>query len=391
MTATGSVVRTPDDGPADTTLPPTSQGRNDMTTIADIRFRPLTVPASVDAPDAGDFLEMVRVRNAIYREISGHDDHRFSAEELLPHYRPSDYEKRMSWVIVADGDVIGRIGVDIPQEGGSKVAFWLVELLRERWGRGIGSAAYELVERIAREHGRTVLQSWAEHPAAPGERLTPPTGFGDIPRDHVARFFLRHGYTLEQVERNSAFDLAGSFGEVERLLTESEAAAEGYRVVQWFAPTPDEFVAGYAWMKSRMSTDAPAARLEFDEEAWDAARIAEHDARHTSAGRTLLVTAAQHVETGELCAFNELVIGKDRTEATHQADTLVLKEHRGHRLGTLVKCAGLLAWRDVAPASPRVLTYNAEENRPMLDINEAIGFAPIAYEGAWKKVLDDGP
>lgn len=360
-----------------------------MTTITDIQFRPLTVPASIDAPDAADFLEMVRVRNEIYREISGHDDHRFSPDELLPHYQPSQYEARLAWVIVADGAIIGRIGVDIPHEEGSKVAYWLIELLRDEWGRGIGSAAYELVERTAREHGRSVLQAWAEHPAAPGDRLAPPTGFGDIPRDHVARFFLRHGYALEQVERNSAFDLTGSFDEVERLLAGAQAAAEGYRVVQWFAPTPDEFVEGYAWMKSRMSTDAPAAELEFDEEAWDAARIAEHDSRYTSAGRTLLVTAAQHVETGALCAFNELVIGKDRTEATHQEDTLVLKEHRGHRLGTLVKCAGLLAWRDVAPYSGRVLTYNAEENRPMLDINEAIGFVPIAYEGAWKKVLDD--
>ena len=359
-----------------------------MTTITGLEFRPLVVPESIDALDAADFVEMVRVRNEIYRQISGHADHSFTAEELLPHYRPSEYEARLGWVVVDDGAVIGRIGVDIPFEEGSKSAFWLIELLRESWGRGIGSAAYELVERTAREHGRTVLQSWAEHPAAAGPQLTPPTGFGKIPEDHVARFFLRHGYALEQVERNSAFDLTGSFAEVERLLAEAQAASSGYRVVQWFAPTPEEFVPGYAWMKSRMSTDAPAAALEFDEQTWDAARIAEHDGRYLTSGRTIQVTAAQHIETGELCAFNELVIGKDRTAASHQEDTLVLKEHRGHKLGTLVKCAGLLSWRDVAPASPRVMTYNAEENRPMLDINEAIGFAPIAYEGAWKKVLD---
>ena len=360
-----------------------------MTTITGLEFRPLVVPDSIDTPDAADFVEMVRVRNIIYREISGHDDHRIAADELLPHYRPTEYQTRRSWVVVDDGAIIGRVGVDMPEEEGSKEAFWLIELLRDTWGRGIGSAAHELVEKTAREFGRSVLQSWAEHPAATGPQLTPPTGFGEIPRDHIARFYLRHGYALEQVERNSAFDLTGSFVGVERLLAEAQAASPAYRVVQWCAPTPEEYAPGYAWMKSRMSTDAPSAALDFAEETWDTARIAEHDARYTSAGRTIQVTAAQHIETGELCAFNELVIGKDRGEPSHQEDTLVLKEHRGHKLGTLVKCAGLLSWRDVAPASARVITYNAEENRPMLDINEAIGFAPIAYVGAWKKVLDD--
>lgn len=358
-----------------------------MNTLTDIEFRPLVVPESIDAPDAADFAEMVRVRNLIYREISGHDDHRISADELLPHFAPSEYERRLMWVIVEDGEIIGRASIDLPLEKDSKVGFWLIEILRAKWGRGIGSSAYELIEQVARDNGRSVLQAWAEHPAAAGPRLAPPTGFGEIPEDHGARFFLRHGYTLEQVERNSAFDLTAPFDTVERLLAEARAASPGYRVVQWFAPTPSEFVDGYAWMKSRMVTDAPSAALEFDEETWDAGRIAEHDAKYTTTGRLMQVTAAQHIATGELCAFNELVIGKDRREATHQEDTLVLKEHRGHKLGTLVKCAALVSWREIAPDSRRVITYNAEENRPMLDINEAIGFAPIAYEGAWKKVL----
>lgn len=355
------------------------------TTELDLEFRPLTIPANLDAEGGDAFRAMTSVRNAIYREISGHDDHSLTPEELLPNYQPDEYETRLVWLIVLDGAPIGRVGVDIPAEEGSRVAYALIEILRQHWGLGIGRRAHALIDATVGEHGRDIAQSWAEHPAADGERLASPTGFGSIPRDHIARFYLAQGYTLEQVERASAFDLQGSFERVADLLADAERAAHGYRIVQWNAPTPAEYAEGYAWMKSRMSTDAPAADLVFDEEKWDAARIAVHDARYTDAGRRAIITAAQHIETGELCAFNELVTNADGTGAAHQEDTLVLKEHRGHRLGMLVKCAGLVALREASPRLTRVLTYNAEENRPMLDINETIGFVPIAYEGAWKK------
>lgn len=358
------------------------------TTAAELRFRPLNVPTSMSGDDAADFREFTRVRNLVYREIAGNDDDALTPEELLPHYQPDPDEIRIAWMALSDGEVVGRVGIDIPLESGSRNAFWLVELLAAHHGRGIGSAGYALIEEAARAHGRTVLQSWAQHPDAAGERLQAPTGFGSIPKDHAARFYLRHGYALEQIERQSELDLPASDATVARLLDEAASASAGYRVVQWQAPTPAEYAEGFAWMKSRMSTDAPSADLEFDEEVWDAERLARHDAKYAESGRIKLVTAAQHIGTGALVAFNELVLGTDPTGPSHQEDTLVLREHRGHKLGQLVKCAGLRTWRsEIAPASPKVITYNAEENRPMLDINEAIGFVPLAYNGAWKKVL----
>ncbi|UUT35449.1 GNAT family N-acetyltransferase [Microbacterium elymi] len=357
-------------------------------------MRPLTFPASLDDADAADFIAMVDVRNEAYREMNGNDDERMTPAERCPSAEPGvrahpHVDRPAGW----GGRRTGRPAAPARRRLAGRVHQH--RALRRAWGRGIGRAAHRLLEDAARAQGRSVLQAWSDHASAAGtddaagaERLVPPTGFGSLPLDHTARFMRAHGYTLEQIERNSVLALTNDArAHVERLLAEARAAATGYRVVQWAVPTPAEYVDGYAWMKSRMVTDAPSAALEFDDEVWDAARLADHERPYLEAGRTLHVTAAQHIATGELAAFNELVIGTDRTAATSQEDTLVLAEHRGHRLGLLVKCQALHDWHQIAPRSPRVITYNAEENQPMLDINERIGFVPVAYNGAWKKTL----
>jgi hypothetical protein len=54
----------------------------------------------------------------------------------------------------------------------------------------------------------------------------------------------------------------------------------------------------------------------------------------------------------------------------------------------LLKAANLLELDAVAPGHPSVVTWNAEENRHMLDVNERIGFVPMAaVDGAWRRDL----
>jgi hypothetical protein len=53
----------------------------------------------------------------------------------------------------------------------------------------------------------------------------------------------------------------------------------------------------------------------------------------------------------------------------------------------LLKLANLVEVQRRMPGHPSVITFNAEENRHMLDVNEAVGFVPIGYEGAWRRDL----
>ena len=362
----------------------------DLTLAATVTVRPIVVPDAVDSADAGPFLEMVRIANAVCLRDTGHDFLREDAAEVLGFWQDQSDWTQLGFTAVRDGRILGVVKLMIANEPDASTIEFDLMIDPPMWGQGAEDHLLAEVERQARERGLTTIQTWTLHrPGTPGPRLEPPTGWGAIPsEDRQTVFQVTNGFTLEQVERNSVFDLTGDFSIVERMLAEAiETAGPDYRVVTWTAPTPAEHRDGFAHAISRMSTDAPTGGMVVDEQHWDAARVERRDARQRAQGLTVSVAAVQHVPSGAIAAYNELVIAEDHSGATSQYGTLVLREHRGRRLGTVVKCANLLRWRSLMPDSPRVSTFNAEENRHMLDINEAIGFVPASYAGAWKKVL----
>ena len=355
---------------------------------SDVSIDEVPIPDTLDGTAGQDFLEMVELRNAVEREILGTDDIAPTARELLAVFHDRFAPKRLFLGRLA-GRVVARGVYEWQPEENAPAAFLELQVAKEARRRGIGTAMLRTLEDVAATDGLNVLQSWSAHlPPVSTKVLVPPTGFGAIEKNSPAvAFALAHGYRLEQVDRISRIDLPIERTLIDERRRDAEAHATDYRVVQWVGRCPEEWVADMAHLHQRMSTDAPSAAIEFVEEQWDENRMRNLDDMNEAGGRVNLTSAAVHIPTRELVGYTDIALPEHEGRPATQEDTLVLKEHRGHRLGMLLKIANLEQLMRVSPTTPRITTFNAEENRPMLRVNEAVGFVATGYEAAWKKTV----
>ncbi len=352
------------------------------------------VPASLADDDAWALLAEAELERVVQRAAWGHDDLAYPAADTLEAMREQRYTARTHLMVThpeRPREVIGVAFLRAPLAGNTHLVDAEVLVHPEHRGRGIGTALLAEVESRTRAMGRRLLILNSDHGPEPAAddpaAMTPPTGSGRIARtDPFSRFATAHGFALEQTERYSVLPLPVDPAALVALRAQAQAAAgPDYRVVTWRDRSPDEWVDQLAVLETRMSTDAPSGGVEIEEDPWDAARVRAAEAVSAAAGRGSLVAAALHVPSGTLAGFTELEFPLDSPEVVFQEDTLVLREHRGHRLGQLVKAANLQRLAEVRPGARRVHTWNAEENSYMLRINVALGFRPAGVGAIWAK------
>lgn len=362
-------------------------------------IRELPVPASLDAPDAGLLHGMVDAQNEVARAVWGTDDFVTTARRALSQLEHQEYTRRVALVAVddtADDDtprrVLGFARLDLPLTDNTHTGWLDLGVRVEHRGLGVGAALHDAACAAARRAGRTRLMAETEHAVepAPGPgTLGAPTGEGVVSGDDApVRFALARDWALEQVARHSRLTLPVDPAVLEEHRARAAAAAgPDYRPVTWSDATPDDRVEAMAALHVRMSTDEPTAGLDVEQEVWDVERVRTAQAATLGRGEHLLTTAVEHVPTGRLVAYSQFMIPPHTDEFVWQMDTLVAHEHRGRRLGMLVKAVQLLALAERRPAVRRVSTWNAEENRWMLAINVALGFRPAGGCGVWQRSL----
>jgi GNAT superfamily N-acetyltransferase len=264
---------------------------------------------------------------------------------------------------VVDGAVAGALRLILPLRDNGTVAILDLAVHPAHRRRGLGRALLTEGLALAAAHGRTDAIADVDEPG---------------PDTPGRAFALRSGWTCDLLETRR--DLVLPVDE-ERLAALEADAGAGYDVVTWRDRTPDDLLEDRALLARRMTTDAPQGDLPVEEEDWDGARMREHEAVSLARGRTVLSAGA--VRDGRLVAYTDLQIPLAQPERAQQAGTLVLREHRGHRLGARMKVAVLRQVAADFPAVRRISTYNSEGNRPMVAVNEALGFRPAGQFSAW--------
>jgi GNAT superfamily N-acetyltransferase len=320
--------------------------------------------------DAVAIRDCVRVRNAV-RGLDSPWVHPLTEVELTGHLRWGwDLEPDIPFLVVDDGEVIGYADYSVSARDNLHLAWLGVEIHPEHRRRGHGSAALEaLVERV-RALGRTSVGTscWD---ADDGPRL----------------FAGKHGFDQVSVAVNRRQILTEvDWADVERRHAEALEHATDYELVRRTERTPDDELPALAEMTAAIN-DAPTDDLDMEDEVFTPERVRDYETAQLARGGAFLRLYARHRGSGELAGQTVVAVEADRPELAEQHDTSVVRAHRGHRLGLLLKAEMMLWLRDAQPQVQSVDTWNAESNDFMISVNEVLGYRIMGRELAFQKSL----
>ena len=273
-------------------------------------------------------------------------------------------------VAVADGDPVGHAVVELPVHDNRHLGLVEVHVALEARRRGCGRALLDAAARLLLADGRRslVLEARVDSPA---EALAAAVGA------HRSLLNVRRSQRIAELDPARVAALRG----------DAERAAAGYAVEVWTGPTSAHRLAVLAAAAHALN-DAPLGDLDVEDEVWDPERIAARD-RAVLACRLRMHTALALAPHGGPAGYTEVAVSEDGTYGW-QWGTGVDPAHRGHRLGLLLKTVMVERLRAAEPALRVVSTWNADSNRHMIAVNEALGYEPVDQMCEWQLDLRGG-
>jgi GNAT superfamily N-acetyltransferase len=268
-----------------------------------------------------------------------------------------------------DGTAVGLLVLSTPSYDNLNQVWIDVQVHPDYRGRGIGSTLVEYAERLTRELGRDTI------------------GFGGFDLPKADAFARRHGFVQKAIEVNRRQDIDGlDWAVVQNLYDAAVAASSAYELVTVTGELPEELLDGMVAVTESIN-DAPKDDLDLEDDVYSPERLRAYEQAQLKSDRTIYRVIAREKATGELAGHTTITVERERPHIGVQNDTAVSRDHRGHRLGALLKSAMLLWMRDEEPALALIDTWNAESNNHMISINEQLNYHIVARILAYQKTV----
>jgi GNAT superfamily N-acetyltransferase len=323
----------------------------------------------IRADDTALIEQYVAVTNAVSAVDSpwSHPDTVASYTGYLRH--GWDGEVPRVFVGVVDGSVVAQGEYHTSEWDNTDLAWLWVAVHPDHRRAGLGSQLLEHLVGLARSEGKTKV-------GLDGWDLAATTAFAE-----------RHGFERKSQAINRRQTLADlDQALLRKLYDEASDAATAYELVKIGGRTPEDMLEDVAVMTAAIN-DAPTDDLDIEDEVFPADRIARYEQAQLARNHRLYRLLARHRESGELAGHTVVTVEGERPQIGHQHDTSVVRAHRGHRLGLLLK-AGMVLWlADVEPQLETIETWNAESNDHMIGVNEQLGYRMLGRGLQFQRAL----
>jgi GNAT superfamily N-acetyltransferase len=273
-------------------------------------------------------------------------------------------QPREVWFADGPGGVLGWYRLDLPDKENTKRASLDLTVRPAARRHGTGTALLEHALARATANGRTLLRGWAYEGSA-GEA-----------------FAVARGGTHDLTDVRRVQDLG-------HIVPEPAKVAPGYSLHTWTGLTPEDLIGQMAALRQGME-DAPHSEGT-EAAAWDAERVRAIEDFTETFGLREYSVAARHDASGTLVALTQVGVEPEDPEWGFQEITVVIREHRGHRLGLAVKREMLSVLAAREPQLRRIMTDNASANSYMIAVNETLGYEVFDPPMKWYRLPVESP
>lgn len=267
-----------------------------------------------------------------------------------------DGEPDRAFLLEAGGEVVGTATLGCSDWDNLELAWLGASIHPDHRRRGHATAAYSLLHEECRGLGRPLVGT--DHWDAPG------------PRAFAATIgYEERAWSVQR--RQHLHELPPGF--LEEAWAEAAPHAHDYELVR-VAGRSDDALREQLVVVAESINDAPTDDLEIEDEVFPVARLAAFEDAQIGSGHRLYRVLARHRASGELAGHTVVTVEEERPWIGVQEDTSVVRTHRGHRLGLLLK-ADLARWLlEVEPQLRTLDTWNAASNPHMVGVNERLGY-----------------